>query len=75
MILREAMLAPTEEIPVEQAVGRVLADAQVSCPPCIPIIACGEEVDEAAVRCFQYYNISSCRVVRQSFICSNGITL
>ena len=73
--IREAMLAPTEEIPVEQAVDRVLADAQVSCPPCIPIIACGEEVDEAAVRCFQYYNISSCRVVRQSFICGNGITL
>ncbi len=65
MSIREAMLALTEEIPVEQAVGRVLADAQVGCPPCIPIIACGEEVDEAAVRCFQYYKISSCRVVRE----------
>lgn len=63
--IREAMLALSEEVPAEQAVGRVLADAQVGCPPCIPIIACGEEVDEAAVRCFQYYNISSCRVVRE----------
>ena len=61
--IREALLALTEEIPVEKAVGRVFADAQVSCPPCIPIIACGEEIDEAAVRCFQYYGINSCRVV------------
>ena len=61
--IREAMLALTEEIPVEQAVGRIFADAQVGCPPCIPIIACGEEVDEAAVKCFHYYKISSCRVV------------
>jgi arginine/lysine/ornithine decarboxylase len=69
--IREAMLALTEEIPVEQAAGRVFADAQVSCPPCIPIIACGEEVDEAAVRCFQYYHIPCCRVVRQRFSCKN----
>lgn len=62
--IREAMLALTEEIPVEKAAGRVFADAQVGCPPCIPIIACGEEVDEAAIRCFQYYRIPSCRVVR-----------
>ena len=62
--IREAMLARSEEIPVEQAGGRVFADAQVGCPPCIPIIACGEEVDEAAIRCFRYYGISSCRVVR-----------
>ena len=62
--IREAMLALTEEIPVEQAASRIFADAQVSCPPCIPIIACGEELDEAAVKCFQYYKISSCRVVR-----------
>lgn len=70
--IREALLALSEEIPVEHAVGRVFADAQVGCPPCIPIIACGEEVDEDAVRCFQYYKISSCRVVRQSFICKGS---
>ena len=63
--IREAMLALTEEIPVEQAAGRVFADAQVGCPPCIPIIACGEEVDEAAIKCFRYYNIPMCRVVRE----------
>ncbi len=62
--IREAMLSLSEEIPVEQAAGRVLADAQVSCPPCIPVIACGEEVDEASIKCFRYYQIPSCRVVR-----------
>ena len=69
--IREAMLALSEEIPVEQAAGRVFADAQVGCPPCIPIIACGEEVDEDAIRCFQYYQIFSCRVVRFQKVESN----
>ncbi len=65
--VREAMLSLAEEIPVEQASGRVFADAKVGCPPCIPIIACGEEVDEAAVRCFQYYHIPRCRVAQRQF--------
>ena len=64
--IREAMLAPAREIPAENALGRVLADAYVGCPPCIPILACGERVDRAALRCFQYYGIKACAVVENA---------
>jgi hypothetical protein len=29
----------------------------------VPIVVCGERIDEAAVRCFAYYGIESCAVV------------
>jgi arginine/lysine/ornithine decarboxylase len=63
--VREAMLSPSELLPVEQCIGRVLAAPNVSCPPAIPIIACGERIDERAAQCFAYYGITHCRVVRQ----------
>ena len=60
--IREALLGPSQEVSVGGTLGRVLADAQLSCPPCIPILACGEEIDEAALACFRYYGIDACRV-------------
>ena len=62
--LREAMLRPAEEVPVEQSLGRVLADACVSCPPAVPILTGGERMNEVALRCFRYYGISAVRCLR-----------
>lgn len=55
--IREAMLAPAREMPLAEAEGRVLADAHVSCPPCVPIMAWGERIDGDAVDCFRYYGV------------------
>ncbi len=63
MTAREAIMSPSREIDVEKAVGRVLATANVSCPPAIPIVVCGERIDENAINCFKYYGIEKCRVV------------
>ena len=62
--VREAMLGLSEEVGVSDAVGRVLADANVSCPPAVPIAVCGEVIDEAAVEAFRYYGIEKIRVVK-----------
>ena len=62
--IREAMLSPAELIPVEKAEGRILADAGVQCPPAVPIRIAGERIDAAAIACFQYYGIRTCRVLR-----------
>lgn len=62
--VREALLAPCETLPVEQAVGRVLATPSVSCPPAVPILVCGEELDRRAADCFAYYGISQVRVIK-----------
>ena len=61
--IRDAMLSPGVEITVEEAEGRIFADAHVGCPPCIPIIAAGERIDQNAVRCFRYYGIKTCQVI------------
>ncbi len=61
--IKEALLSPSESVPVAEAVGRVLADAGVSCPPAVPIAVSGERITREAVRAFAYYGIRKCRVV------------
>ena len=65
MSIREAMLSDFEQIPAEQCIGRVLAVPTVGCPPAVPILVCGEEIDEHAIACFNYYGIEDCCVVCQ----------
>jgi len=62
--IREAAFSLSEEIPVEKAFGKVLAAASVGCPPAVPIVVCGEMIDEKAVECFKYYGIKKCWVVK-----------
>ncbi len=64
MSIREAMLAPSEVVDVRDARGRVLADAGVSCPPAIPIVICGEAIEDEQIRLFEYYGIRTVRVVK-----------
>ncbi len=58
-----ALLWPSETVAVEDSIGRVLASPSVSCPPAVPIVMCGERIDEAAVRAFRYYGVEKVRVV------------
>ena len=62
---REAMLSPSKEVAVREAEGRVLAQPSVSCPPAIPVLVCGERIDESAVRAFEYYGIERCRIIEE----------
>ncbi len=64
MSIRQAMLSPQEERPVEECLGRVCAAPAVSCPPAVPILVCGEVVDQAAVERFRYHGIDRCAVVK-----------
>lgn len=65
MSVREAMMSPNEMVPAAESVGRVLAAASVGCPPAVPIVVCGEMIDEAAVACFAYYGIEAVAVVQE----------
>ena len=59
---RQAAFSPCEIIPVSQSLGRILASPSVGCPPAVPIVISGEEIDETAIRCFSYYGIENCCV-------------
>ena len=61
---RDAILSPSETIPVEEALGRVLASVTVGCPPAVPVVVSGEEIDEVAIECFKYYGITTCSVIK-----------
>ena len=64
---REAMLAPFETLPREQALGRVLAAPTVSCPPAVPILVCGERIDKQALALFAYYGLDRLDLVLPDF--------
>lgn len=52
-----ALMSRTEEVPVSESEGRILADPCVSCPPAVPILISGERITREAIRCFEYYGI------------------
>lgn len=62
--IREAMLSDSEVLPAKQCVGRILAVPTVGCPPAVPILVCGEQIDEHAIDCFAYYGLADCCVVK-----------
>ena len=62
--VREAMLSPRETLPLEKAVGRVLADACVSCPPAVPVLIAGERITKEAAACMDWYGIAECDAVK-----------
>ena len=64
MSLRQAMLSPAETLPVEQCLDRILAAPSVGCPPAVPIVVCGEQIDARAIKLMRYYGISHCTVVK-----------
>lgn len=66
MRIRDAIMSPREEISVSAAEGRIIADVCVGCPPAVPIAVSGEIIDKNAVKCFEYYGIESCTVIKQA---------
>lgn len=63
--VREASLSKRETIPANQSAGRILAGMNISCPPAVPIVVCGERIDTDAVNCFCYYGIQTCTVIAE----------
>lgn len=62
--IREALLAPHETVPAEQALGRVCGAPTVACPPAIPIAVSGERIGPEAVTLFRYYGVAAVEVLK-----------
>ena len=62
---REAIFKKSEVLPVQNCVGRICASAAISCPPAIPLVVCGERIDESVVDSFLYYGIRECAVISE----------
>ncbi len=62
--VREALFSESERVDIDKAMGRILADVSVSCPPAVPILISGEEVSKEAVEIFRFYNIKEVNVIK-----------
>ena len=59
------MFSKSIELPIEECKGKILATPTVSCPPAIPIVVCGESIDENAIKAFKYYGIKKCNIIKK----------
>ena len=64
MSIREAVFAPSEDISVDEAEGRICAAVRVPCPPAVPIAASGEIIDRSCINIFKRYGIFTVNVVK-----------
>lgn len=61
---RQAIMSDSETLPIAACLGRISAQTAISCPPAIPLVVCGEEIDRDVVACLRYYGIGTCNVVK-----------
>lgn len=62
--VREAVFAPRETLPVEEAVGRVAGSLVAPCPPGIALVSAGELIDEQVAHLLKNYGISQISVIK-----------
>ncbi len=62
--VREAVFSKFEMVDLKDAFGRISASPTVGCPPAIPIVMSGEEIDEKIIALLKYYGINKCLVVK-----------
>ena len=66
--LAQAISLPCKEVYINECKGKIAAAPTVMCPPAIPIIICGEEIDDDAIDSFRYYGIEKCLVVDENYL-------
>ena len=62
--LREAVLAPSEWIYLEESAGRIAAEPACPCPPGVPVVMPGEEITKDAMDFLRAYGFSSIKVLK-----------
>lgn len=64
MSISKAFFANSEDIPTENAIGRICSETKTVCPPCVPIIVSGEVFDENSLKILKRYGIFTVSVVK-----------
>ena len=61
---REAYFSRTETIPVGKSAGRICADIQSPCPPCVPVVMPGERIGAETAEIMLRYGIKYIKTVK-----------
>ncbi len=62
--LTAVLYAESEQLEIDDCLGKVSASIDAACPPAIPIVLPGEIIDERAIECFKYYGIKEWTVIK-----------
>ncbi len=62
--LREAILSPAETVPLDYAVGRVVARCGLSCPPALCLLMPGERIAEDFIPVLRFYGAETVAVTK-----------
>lgn len=62
--LNKSLYAPKAKQPIENCIGKTSAAFDAICPPAIPIILPGEEIDADSVQSLKYYGIEEWIVIK-----------
>lgn len=62
---REAVFGQTEIIDAKKSVGRICADISTPCPPCVPLVMAGEEINGEAAEMLVRYGVRKIRTVKR----------
>ena len=62
--VREAVFSRTENVPVREAVGRIMAASVIHCPPAIAVVVSGERITGEAAAVMEYYGMDNVCVVK-----------
>lgn len=63
--IREAVFSESETIQANQSLGKILSVSDSVCPPAVPILISGERISENSLKCFDYYGITHCKVIKK----------
>ncbi|MGN0674437.1 MAG: aminotransferase class I/II-fold pyridoxal phosphate-dependent enzyme [Oscillospiraceae bacterium] len=61
---REAFFAEKETVDTDSALGRTAAESVTVCPPCVPVVAPGEIIDENVIKILKMYSIFKVNVIK-----------
>ncbi len=63
MSVAEAVNLPTKIVPIQQAEGKIAGLINAYCPPAIPIVVSGEQIDSSAIECLKYYKVKQVEII------------
>lgn len=64
MEISNALFSENERVSLSDAVGRVVADTSVGCPPAVSVVVSGERISQDAVEIMKYYSIDKISVIK-----------
>lgn len=62
--IRQAVFGRQEKVSIEDSLEKICGMPTVACPPAIPIVIAGEEINEDAIQLFKHYGVDEVMVVK-----------